>query len=279
MQIIESRAVMTMFVEQRKQTGQTIGFVPTMGALHEGHLTLVRQSVQNNSCTIVSIFVNPTQFNNKEDLKHYPRNEKADFAMLKEANCDAVFFPSVEEMYPEPDAREFDLGSLTTVMEGEFRPGHFNGVVQIVTRLFDTVKPTHAYFGEKDYQQLAVIQYIVKQLKYNIKIVPVPTVREKDGLAMSSRNLRLTPQQRKIAPKIYETISEAKKAINGYTVREVENIVVNKINSIEGLKVEYFAIVDNQTLQPVDSWHEKCGKIGCIAVYCGDIRLIDNIKF
>lgn len=279
MQIIKSKKEMYSFVENQKRENRTIGFVPTMGALHEGHLALVRESVQNNSCTVVSIFVNPTQFNNKEDLRMYPRNEQADFEKLRAERCDAVFFPDVEEMYPEPDERVFDLGSLATVMEGEFRPGHFNGVVQIVTKLFDTVKPNRAYFGKKDFQQLAIIQHITKQLNYNIDIVPVPTVREKDGLAKSSRNELLTAEQRKIAPKIFEIMSAAVSEKEKYSVQELKNKVVSKINAIDGLRTEYFDIVNSQTLMSVNSWDEKCEKIGCIAVYCGKVRLIDNILF
>ncbi len=279
MQIIKSKAEMTSFIEAQKRENKTIGFVPTMGALHLGHLTLVRESIKNNSCTVVSIFVNPTQFNNKEDLKLYPRDEQTDFALLEKEKCDAVFFPDVEEMYPEPDEREFNLGSLATVMEGEFRPGHFNGVVQIVTKLFDIVKPNKSYFGKKDFQQLAIIQHITKQLNYNLEIIPVPTVREHDGLAMSSRNMRLTTEQRKIAPKVFEIMSEAVSEKKNYNVQDLKNMVVSKINNIYGLKVEYFDIVNSQTLMPINSWHEKCNKVGCIAVFCGNVRLIDNISF
>jgi pantoate--beta-alanine ligase len=279
MQILNNKTAMTSYVREQKAAGKTVGFVPTMGALHEGHLTLVREAAKKDACVVVSIFVNPTQFNNKEDLKRYPRKEETDFALLRNEKCDAVFFPNVEEMYPETDTRVFDLGELATVMEGEFRPGHFNGVAQIVTKLFDIVQPNRAYFGKKDFQQLAVIQHITKQLDYDIDIVPVPTVRESDGLAMSSRNERLTREQREVAPHIYKTISHAASLQGKFSVEELEKYVINEIDASNGLRTEYFKIVNALTLQPVLSWHEKCDKVGCVAVYCGDVRLIDNISF
>ncbi len=270
---------MASYVLEQKRTGKSVGFVPTMGALHEGHLTLVREASKNDSCVVVSIFVNPTQFNNKEDLRLYPRKEETDFAMLRSEKCDVVFFPDVDEMYPEPDTRIFDLGELATVMEGEFRPGHFNGVAQVVSKLFDIVQPDRAYFGKKDFQQLAIIQHITRQLHYSVEIIPVPTVREPDGLAMSSRNERLTKEQRAIAPHIYKTLFKAVATGQQMPPEALEALVIKEIDGVAGLRTEYFKIVNAQTLQPISSWHEKCNKVGCVAVYCGDVRLIDNISF
>ena len=266
--------------EDRKQ-GKEIGFVPTMGALHEGHASLVKRSVKENGITVVSVFVNPTQFNDKNDLKNYPRTLDADCELLDQCGADYVLAPSVEEMYPVPDTRQFEYPPISTVMEGAHRPGHFNGVCQVVSRLFYIVKPTRAYFGEKDWQQIAVVKAMVRHLGINVQIVECDIVRDKDGLAKSSRNTLLSPDERAIAPAIYKALKESVKYAKNHTVKETHDKVVNEINSVDGLDVEYFSIVDGNTLQDVDSWEASPYVVGCITVYCGKtpIRLIDHIKY
>ena len=266
--------------EDRKQ-GKEIGFVPTMGALHEGHASLVKRSVKENGITVVSIFVNPTQFNDKNDLKNYPRTLEADCALLDQCGADYVLAPSVEEMYPTPDTRQFEYPPVSTVMEGAHRPGHFNGVCQVVSRLFYIVKPTRAYFGEKDWQQIAVVKAMVRHLGISVQIVECDIVRDKDGLAKSSRNTLLAPDERAIAPNIYKALKESLKYAKNHTVKETHDKVVEDINSVEGLDVEYFSIVDGNTLQDIDNWEDSPYVVGCITVYCGKtpIRLIDHIKY
>ena len=256
-----------------------IGFVPTMGALHDGHLFLVNESCKENDITVVSIFVNPTQFNNLLDLEKYPRTIEQDIEKLKTANVDFVFVPSVEDIYPEPDTRQFSFGQLDKVMEGKFRPGHFNGVAQVVSRLFDIVKPNKAYFGEKDFQQLAIIRDMVKQYSIPVDIVPIPIVRETSGLAMSSRNQRLTDSQKKDAVNIYRVLCESKANLSKTSVKDTIDNVVQSINQIDTLEVEYFEIVDGNTLQQASDWKESTYIVGCIVVYCGDVRLIDNVIY
>lgn len=258
---------------------QSIGFVPTMGALHEGHLSLVKQCKGQNDVTVVSIFVNPTQFNDKNDLKNYPRMPERDTAMLREAGCDVVFMPGEQEMYPEPDTRQFDFGALARVMEGVHRPGHFNGVAQVVTRLFDMVKPHRAYFGQKDFQQLAVIRKVVKDLQLPVEIVACAIVREADGLAMSSRNMLLSPDQRTHAVLISRTLFRARDIAGARSVEEVKDFVTKTLNADPFLDTEYFEICNDTTLQPVLSWNDAGGKTGCVAVRVGKIRLIDNVSF
>lgn len=261
--------------------GLTLGFVPTMGALHAGHMSLVEKARAANDRVAVSVFVNPTQFNNLTDLATYPRTEEADLALLEAAGVDVAFVPSVEEMYPEPDIRVFDLGPVAEVMEGAMRPGHFNGVAQVVSRLFEMAHPTRAYFGEKDFQQIAVIRRMV-ELEGGfdgLEIVDVPIKREDDGLAMSSRNVRLTPEMRAAAPAIRRALLHARTLRDSMSPAEVISETVNEIDVIDGLRTEYFQIVDGHTCQPIDSWEETDMPVGCITVYAGDVRLIDNIKF
>jgi pantoate--beta-alanine ligase len=279
MKIINSITSIGTIVESLKKQGKSIGFVPTMGALHQGHLSLVAQSKAENEITVVSIFVNPTQFNDKEDLKNYPRTLEADSRMLEAAGVDYIFAPSVVEMYPDEDTRIFDFGNLDKVMEGAHRPGHFKGVAQIVSKLFTAIHPDKAYFGEKDFQQLAIIKYIVKQYNYPVQIVPCPIIRESDGLAMSSRNRLLDTNQRKQAVLISVTLFESLKKAGELSISELKNWVVNKINENPELDVEYFEIVDDTSLLPVKSWESPNHKVGCIAVKVGKIRLIDNIKY
>ncbi len=266
--------------DDRKQ-GKSVGLVPTMGALHQGHASLVRRSVKENEITVVSVFVNPTQFNDKNDLKNYPRDLEADCQLLEECHADYVLAPSVEEMYPTPDKRQFEYPPISTVMEGAHRPGHFNGVCQVVSRLFYIVRPDRAYFGEKDWQQIAVVKAMVKHLGLGVQIVECPIVRETDGLARSSRNTLLTPAERSIAPRIYQALKEGVAYAKSHSVKETHDKVVADIDATEGLRTEYFAIVDGNTLQDISSWDDSPYVVGCITVFCGKtpIRLIDHIKF
>lgn len=266
-------------VRAAREAGKSIGLVPTMGALHEGHKSLVDRCRRENDVVVVSVFVNPTQFNNKEDLRTYPRTEEADKALLEAAGCDVVFMPTVEEVYPEPDTRVFDLGPVAEVMEGPMRPGHFNGVAQVVSKLFMMVEPDRAYFGEKDFQQIAVIREMVRQLGFKLEIVPCPIVREADGLAKSSRNVRLTPENRAIAPNIYRLLSESLDFAKSHTVEETIGFVTEGINAYDAMEVEYYQIVDGITMQPIAKWDDTNYAVGCITVYCGDVRLIDNITY
>ena len=267
-------------MKKKKKTGLKIGFVPTMGALHHGHLSLVQCSKKENDITVVSIFVNPTQFNNPDDLKLYPRKEKKDLDMLENENCDIVFIPEVSEMYPKNTHRVFELGGLDKVMEGEFRPGHFQGVAEIVSKLFETVKPDNAYFGKKDFQQAAVIKYLAKNYfaETNINIVVCDIVREPDGLAMSSRNVRLTKEQRKAAVLISQTLFKYLKTDTELGINEIKERVIDTINKNQYLQTEYFDIVNNETLQTAKDGELTKGLTGCIAVYAGKVRLIDNVS-
>ena len=259
--------------------GETVGLVPTMGALHAGHASLVKRSVSENGVTVVSVFVNPTQFNDKNDLVKYPRTLDADCKLLEACGATYAFAPSVEEMYPEPDTRQFSYAPLDTVMEGAFRPGHFNGVCQIVSKLFEAVKPHRAYFGEKDFQQLAIIREMVRQMQFDLEIVGCPIVREEDGLALSSRNARLSAEERENALKISQTLFKSRTFAATHTVSETLKFVEDAIAAVPGLRLEYFEIVDGNTLQKVDNWNQTSYVVGCITVFCGDVRLIDNIKY
>ena len=277
-----------------RKAGCEIGLVPTMGALHEGHASLVRRCVRENDVTVVSVFVNPTQFNDKNDLKNYPRTLDADCKLLDtvfseetakvkagKAKNIYVLAPSVDEMYPTPDNRQFEYPPVSTVMEGAHRPGHFNGVCQVVSRLFYIVKPLRAYFGEKDWQQIAVVKAMVRHLQLPVQIVECDIVRDADGLAKSSRNTLLAKDERAIAPAIYKALSESISYAKSHSVQETHDKVVNDINAVDGLSVEYFSIVDGNTLQEVQSWTDSPYIVGCITVYCGKtpIRLIDHIKY
>ncbi len=279
MKTIQSIQALKSLLDTLRKERKTIGLVPTMGALHPGHLSLVKQSRAENDVTVVSIFVNPTQFNNQQDLQTYPRTLEADCRLLEAAGCDLVFAPSETEMYPEKDIRVFDLGAVAKVMEGKFRPGHFNGVAQVVSKLFYIVEPDRAYFGEKDFQQIAVIRRMVQLLNLPVEIRTCPIIREKDGLALSSRNTRLTAGQRQIAPRIAATLKESVTFAKGKSVKEVIDFVVDTLNRQPGLEVEYYEIVDGSTLQPIEKWEESTEPVGCIAIYSGDVRLIDNIKY
>lgn len=268
-----------LFEERRH--GKSIGIVPTMGALHEGHASLVKRCVEDNDVTVVSVFVNPTQFNDPKDLSSYPRDIDADCKLLESVEADYVFAPSIEEMYPTPDTRHFEFHPITTVMEGAHRPGHFNGVCQVVSRLFYIVRPDRAYFGEKDWQQIAVVKAMVNFLGLNVKIVECPIVRDADGLAKSSRNALLSSDERKVAPNIFKALKDSIEYAATHGVSDTHDYVVSRINSVDGLEVEYFEIVDGNTLQPVSRWEDSEYIVGCITVYCGarPVRLIDHIKY
>ncbi|MDR2805658.1 MAG: pantoate--beta-alanine ligase [Dysgonamonadaceae bacterium] len=279
MKLLKTVSALQSVLSENRQNHYTTGFVPTMGALHAGHLALVRQAVAENDATVVSIFVNPNQFNDQNDLLHYPRTLEADCNLLKDTGATFVFAPSVEEIYPEPDTRQFDFGSLATVMEGKFRPGHFNGVAQVVSRLLDIVQPDRAYFGEKDFQQLAIIRAMVKQLHLPVEIISHPIVREPDGLAMSSRNTRLTPELRKNAAMISQILFKSQQKKMQFSIASLKQKVIELVNTVSGLETEYFELVDGNSLQTVNDWNDSNFIVGCIAVYAGDVRLIDNITY
>lgn len=279
MKIVNNIKELKGYLAEEKRNNKQVGFVPTMGALHEGHLSLVKRCVEENDVCVVSIFVNPTQFNDKHDLETYPRTLEKDCSLLEPAGCDYVFAPSVEEMYPEPDTRTFDFGLVSAVMEGARRPGHFNGVAQIVSKLFYAVEPDNTYFGEKDFQQIAVIRAMVEQLNIPVKIIACPILREVDGLALSSRNVRLTSEQRQKAPLIARTLKESTTFAREKSVQEVIDYVVNTINADPVMRVEYYEIVDGYTLESIQNWSDTTYPVGCITVYCGEVRLIDNMKY
>lgn len=277
--VVETVDKLRAFLAAARAEGKSVGLVPTMGALHEGHASLVQRSVAENDVTVVSVFVNPTQFNDKGDLERYPRTLDADCALLSSLGANYVFAPSVEEVYPEPDTRVFDFAPLDKVMEGVYRPGHFNGVAQIVSKLFMYVEPDRAYFGEKDFQQLAIIRKMVRQLGFKLQVVGCPIVREKDGLALSSRNTLLTPEQRITALAISKTLFASLDYAKLHTLTETKQMVEQAIAGTEGLELEYYEVVDGNTLQPVASWDDTDYIVGCITVYCGKVRLIDNIRY
>ena len=283
MEVITTVRGLEEYAARTLDQGLSIGLVPTMGALHRGHLSLVRRARTDNDRVVVSVFVNPTQFNNPDDLKTYPRTVEADLALLEDAGVDVAFVPTVEEIYPEPDTRVFDLGSVAQVMEGAMRPGHFNGVAQIVSKLFRYTRPTRAYFGEKDFQQIAVIRRMV-DLEGGfdgLEIVDCPIVREDDGLALSSRNVRLTPEARAVAPGIHRVLTASLDGYRDKTPAHVADEVAAAINAIPGLETEYYTIVDALTMQPIEEWAQAAehGAVGCVTVYAGDVRLIDNIRY
>ncbi len=279
MEIIRTVAELEARTADLRQQGRSIGLVPTMGALHAGHMSLVKRAREENDIVVASVFVNTTQFNNTEDLRTYPRTEQADCTLLEQGGVDIAFIPTAEEIYPEPDTRVFDLGPVAEVMEGAMRPGHFNGVAQIVSKLFAMTCPTRAYFGEKDFQQIAVIHRMTELEGFDLEIVPCPIQREQDGLALSSRNVRLTPEQRAIAPAIAKTLVSSLDWAKTHNVEQTKRFVTETVNSFPHMKVEYYEIVDGKTMQPVSDWSQTKEPVGCITVFCGDVRLIDNIRY
>ena len=279
MEIITTVKELKAAVSAARAEGKTVGLVPTMGALHKGHLSLVKRACSENGYVVVSVFVNPTQFNNPEDLRTYPRTLEADVKLLQDNTAAAVVFaPSVEEVYPEPDNRQFSFGPLAEVMEGKFRPGHFNGVAQVVSKLFYFVEPDKAYFGEKDFQQIAIVKKMTRDLGLKLQIVECPIVREDDGLAVSSRNTLLTPEHRKAAPHIHESMVKSLEQVERLSPAQLEGWTINQVEQNPLLKVEYYEIVDGLTLQPIKSWEDTDYAVGCITVYAGKVRLIDNLK-
>ena len=279
MNIYKSIEDLQAFVEAERAKGLRIAFVPTMGALHAGHLSLVRRALSECDRCIVSVFVNPTQFNDPRDLETYPRTLEADSTLLASVGTSALFAPEVSTIYPEEDTRTFDVGAVAEVMEGRYRPGHFNGVMQVVSRLFDIVRPDCAYFGEKDFQQIAVIRAMVRLIGSPVEIIACPIVREADGLALSSRNVRLSAEERREAPQIYRILSESRSWAKDMSPQQVIDRVTEQINAVPHLRVEYFEIVDTDSLQPIASWSDSPAPHGCITVFCGEVRLIDNIAY
>lgn len=279
MKIIDTIKDLKLLLDESRAAGKSVGLVPTMGALHAGHASLVERAVKENDVVVVSVFVNPTQFNDKNDLKNYPRTLDADCALLERIGATVAFAPSVEEMYPEEDNRQFSFAPLDTVMEGACRPGHFNGVAQIVSKLFYAVEPDRAYFGEKDFQQLAIIREMVRQLGMELEIVGCPIVREEDGLAMSSRNTLLSEDERERALTISSTLFASVDFAKVNTLAATKAFVEDMINDTPGLELEYYQIVDGNTLQEIGEWSDSDYVVGCIALFCGNIRLIDNIKY
>ncbi len=277
MNVFEQAAELSQFLAKERKKGRSVGFVPTMGALHNGHISLINAAKRDNDVIVASIFVNPTQFNNANDLSKYPRTPEPDKALLENNGCDILFTPSVTEIYPEKDTTVFDLGGLDILMEGKFRPGHFNGVAMVVKRLLEIVKPDNAYFGEKDFQQLAIIRYMVRYEKLPVNIIGCPTLREPSGLAMSSRNMRLTEQERKEAAAIYRAFVEAKENTKKFPPQKVKQLFENTINQYPVFKFEYFEIVDSETLLPFEEWDTNQKAIGCVALWIRDVRLIDNM--
>ncbi|WP_242926331.1 pantoate--beta-alanine ligase [Pontibacter vulgaris] len=277
MEVIEQVGTIRQTVQALRCSGKTIGFVPTMGALHEGHLQLLRASAQENDITICSIFVNPTQFNNPDDYKLYPRTMEEDIALLKTVGCNYLFAPNAGEVYREQTLLQFSFGVLETVMEGEHRPGHFNGVATIVGKLFNLVQPHKAYFGQKDLQQVAIVRQLVNGLSFNLELVCYPTVRETDGLAMSSRNKRLNEEQRQIATHLYKALQQAKAELKQKPVASIKQSIAEYLQSINQVALEYFEIADPDTLQPVEDVSKYKQVALCIAAFVGEVRLIDNI--
>ena len=278
MEIIRTVAELKAKLDTARKSG-SVGLVPTMGALHAGHLSLIERARRENDFVVVSVFVNPTQLNNPTDLATYPRTEEADCELMRSAGVNVAFIPSVEEIYPQKDTRVFDLGPVAEVMEGAMRPGHFNGVAQIVSKLFDFTRPTRAYFGEKDFQQIAVIRRMVEIEGFDLEIVDCPIKREADGLAMSSRNVRLSAEQRAIAPAIHRTLEGSLSWARDHSVEQTKRYVIDELNSLPHLQVEYYEIVDALSMQPITDWAESESPVGCATVFCGEVRLIDNIKY
>ncbi|GBU07680.1 pantothenate synthetase [Bacteroidales bacterium] len=279
MQVVKSIIELQSLLDSYRLEGKSIGLVPTMGALHNGHLSLVDRCKQLNDICVVSIFVNPIQFNDSQDLINYPRTEESDCRQLETIACDCVFIPEIKEIYPEPDNRQFDFGILSQVMEGAFREGHFNGVAQVVSKLFCIVGPDNAYFGEKDFQQLVIIRAMVKYLDLATTIISCPIVREIDGLAMSSRNMRIVEEVRPEACEIYKTLQKSQKMAFKHSVGELKEMVIATLALVKSLRLEYFEIVDGYSLQAISDWSQTEYPVACIAVFCGEVRLIDNIAY
>ena len=276
--VFKTVSELQQYLNSRRANGEQIGFAPTMGALHLGHLDLMRHSKAQNACTVCSIFVNPTQFNDPKDLEKYPRTPEKDLAMLESVGTEVVFMPAVEEIYPPglDLALQLDLNPLDQVMEGAFRPGHFQGMAQVVKRLLDIVQPDRLYMGQKDFQQFSIVGYLIQKMQLPVELVMVPTVRESDGLAMSSRNVRLSPEQRQAAPIIYRTLEWAKSQLGLQAIAEIETAALQRLN-LPDFRPEYFQIVDGKTLKPIINPTEHDWIVACVATWVGEVRLIDNL--
>ena len=277
--VYRTKKDLALHLDALRTTHKSIGLVPTMGALHQGHSSLVKRATGENDATVISIFVNPTQFNDPVDLEKYPRTLDRDLEVLQGLNADVVFVPSLKEMYPEEDSRTFDLGPMDSVMEGKHRKDHFNGVAQIVSKLFEEVNPDRAYFGQKDFQQLVIIKRLVEIMNLEVSIIACPIIREADGLAMSSRNARLNREERNIAPFIHTTLMLAREKSGSLSPADVRSWVITQFAGQSLMHLEYFEIVDDKDLRPVSDWKDKVNKVGCIAVHLGEVRLIDNLIF
>lgn len=279
MKVINQAAELTHAIKSLKAKGKSVGFVPTMGALHNGHISLTRHAAEENDVVVVSIFVNPTQFNDKDDLKKYPRTLEADSKLLSENGIDFLFYPTVEEIYPDDENHAFDysFGGMENELEGKHRPGHFNGVGQVVKRLLEIAIPDNLYMGQKDFQQFSLINYMINDLNIPVTLRVAPIIREKDGLAMSSRNVRLSAKDRKQAPILHTTLEETKLFIDAFTVKELEEMAMNKFASVENFKPEYFTISDGYTLKDIVSVEDHDFIVASLAVWVGDVRLIDNM--
>ena len=278
MQIFEKIPALNQTLNRLRSDNVKIGFVPTMGAIHNGHISLINKALEENELVVCSIYVNPKQFNNQEDLKNYPRTLKEDVELIQLTNCNILFVPSTEEIYPPEEIQsDYDFGHLDKIMEGLHRPGHFQGVGAVIQRLFEIIKPHRAYFGAKDYQQVAIIRRLTENLNLSVEIVSCPTQREPDGLAMSSRNKNLTEEARKIAPHIYRILNLSKEKANSFSIEELKQWVEKEINNTHFLKLDYFELSDAETLTPLKNWNSPGNNIACIAVFAGKIRLIDNI--
>ena len=278
MEILHTAAALQAYTENCRRTGLRLGLVPTMGALHEGHLRLVRAAAAACDVVIVTIFVNPTQFNNPDDFRLYPRLPEADAALLSPAGCTVLFLPGVEEMYPQPTVLRFDFGPLAQVMEGAHRPGHFNGVGTVVSKLFHLSRPHQAYFGQKDWQQVAIVRQLVADLSFDLELISFPTVREPDGLAMSSRNRRLSPEARAVAPRLYQALRLAAEQLkSGTPPAAVQQAAAAYIGAEPAFTLEYFEVANAHTLQPVGAWQPGRPVVLCLAAHLGEVRLIDNV--
>ena len=277
MEVIEQVSALRAIVTALRCSGKRIGFVPTMGALHEGHLQLLRASARENDITICSVFVNPTQFNNASDYKLYPRTLEHDISLLQTVGCDFLFAPSAEEVYPQQSVLQFSFGELEAVMEGEHRPGHFNGVATVVSKLFHIVQPHKAYFGQKDLQQVAIVRQLVQALSFDLELVCFPTVREADGLAMSSRNKRLSDAQRQMAPQLYRALQTAAANLRQKPIETIKSDVAQQLQQVQETRLEYFEVVDSLTLQPLQDISGQEEVALCIAAFIGEVRLIDNM--
>lgn len=277
MQVFQQISEIKTYISSQKQQHKTIGFVPTMGALHQGHISLINESKKVCDITVCSIFVNPTQFNNANDLTRYPRTPEVDRQLLEQAGCDVLYMPDVKDIYPTTDTRQFNFGYIDTILEAEHRPGHYNGVGQVVSILLTGIEPNKAFFGSKDYQQVMIVRTLVKQLKLPVEIISCPILREDDGLAMSSRNMLLTPEERKIASLVPKMMEGARDIVKQIGVSAAKLYILNEVAQVPIMKLDYYEVCDTETLEPLTALEPNQQAISLIAVFVGNIRLIDNL--